>query len=195
MARARAFDDAEAVRAAREVFWAQGYEHTSLIDLQRATGLSRSSLYSAYGSKRSLFQRASLDYLAEVVDPMLAPMEAPGADRGTVAGFFLSVAGVLRSPDTRFAGRGCFVLNTILELEQLDAEAVDMVTSYRSRVHAALTHALGSIDDEDTRRARAEVLTSAHVGIMISARVDPRSAAVASETIAAEYIGEPPVEP
>ena len=188
MARERAFDDRTAVRAACEVFWAQGYEHTSLVDLQRATGLSRSSLYAAYGSKRGLFRRASLSYLADVVDPLLQPMETPGASPATIADFFLTMAAVLRSPDTRFAKRGCFVLNTALELDQLDAEAIDMVTNYRLRVRTAIENALGSREADDARQTRAEVLTSAHVGIMITARVDPAAAAVASETVAGEYL-------
>ena len=186
MARERGFDDGSAVRAACELFWAQGYERTSLADLQRTTGLSRSSLYAAYGSKRGLFERASLLYLADVVHPMLEPMEQPGAEPSTIAGFFLTMAEALRNPETRFARRGCFVLNTILELDQLDAAAVDMVSAYRRRVQAAIENALPH-DDNNRRTERAEVLTSLHVGVMITARVDPDAAAIACEAAAGEY--------
>jgi AcrR family transcriptional regulator len=185
MARTRAFDDLAAVRAARDLFWEKGYEAVSLVDLQKVTGLSRSSIYAAYGSKRELFERASLNYLVEVVDPLLAPMEAPGADRGAVRGFFLAMADVLRSPDTRFAKRGCFLINIVLELEVLDQRATDMVTQYRTRVNAALTNALTSIDDPAARAARAEVLTATQIGAMVTARLDPAAAAVVCETTAA----------
>jgi TetR/AcrR family transcriptional repressor of nem operon len=190
MARQRGFDDLAAVRAARELFWEKGYETTSLAELQSVTGLSRSSMYAAYGSKRGLFERASLSYLADVVDPMLEPMEAAGAGLADVRDFFLLMAAVLRSPDTRFARRGCFVLNTVLELEQLDQPATDMVTRYRARVQTAVANALGSAGGADARAARAEVLTAMHVGIMITARVDPVAAATASETVAAQLMGE-----
>jgi TetR/AcrR family transcriptional repressor of nem operon len=182
MARRRGFDDLAAVRAARDVFWEKGYELVSLPELQRATGLSRSSLYAAYGSKRGLFERAALSYLADVVDPLLGPMEMPGAGVREIRGFFLEMAAVLRSPDTRFARRGCFVLNVVLELEHLDQAATDMVTRYRLRVRAAVANALASAAG---REARAEVLTAAHVGIMVTARLDPVAAAIASETVAA----------
>lgn len=188
MARGRAFDETAAVRAAREIFWEQGYEHTSLLDLQRATGLSRSSMYATFGSKRGLYERASLNYLTEIIDPMLTPMEQPDAAPATIAGFFTLMTTVLRSPDMRFARRGCFVLNTILELDQLDAPANDMVVDYRARVFRALANALASVEAEEHRQRRAEVLTSAHIGIMITARVDTAAAAVASEAIAAEYL-------
>jgi TetR/AcrR family transcriptional repressor of nem operon len=189
MTRSRGFDDLTVVRAAREVFWEHGYERTSLAQLQSATGLSRSSMYAAYGSKRGLFERTSLNYLDEVIGPLLAPMEAPGAGLPSISGFFLEQAAVTRSPDARFARRGCFVLNTVLELEQLDAGITDMITAYRSRVHTAISHALTAVEPDDgVRAARAEVLTSAHVGVMITARIDPGAAALAAETVSAALL-------
>ncbi len=187
MPRARGFDDLAAIRAARDTFWEHGYESTSLRQLQRATGMSRSSLYAAYGSKRGLFERAALNYLDEIIGPYLEAMEAPGAGVDTISAFFLGMAQATRAPDVRYARRGCFVLNTVLELEHLDAAATEMVASYRSRVHGAISHALTPVEsDAVVRSARAEVLTAAHVGVMITARVDPTAAALASETIAAQ---------
>jgi TetR/AcrR family transcriptional repressor of nem operon len=47
-----------------EVFWTKGYEATSLDDLCEATGLSRSSLYAAFGDKRDMLFK-SLDLYVE----------------------------------------------------------------------------------------------------------------------------------
>jgi TetR/AcrR family transcriptional repressor of nem operon len=190
MARRRGFADQVAVRAACELFWEKGYEATSLAELQAVTGLSRSSMYAAYGSKRGLFERASLSYLADVIDPLLAPMEAPGAGSRDIQGFFHAMARVLRSPDTRFARRGCFVLNTVLELEHLDQPASDMVTQYRERVRAAITNALMPAEGDDARAGQAEALTAMHVGVMITARIDPVAAAIACERVAAQLSEE-----
>ena len=55
MARPRSFDHATVVRQARDAFVAGGYRGTSVDDLLTATGLSRASLYQAFGSKRGLF--------------------------------------------------------------------------------------------------------------------------------------------
>jgi TetR/AcrR family transcriptional repressor of nem operon len=186
MARTREFDDETVVRAARELFWERGYVSTSLAQLQAATKLSRSSMYATYGSKRGLFERAALNYLAEIIDPLLGPMEGPGSGAAEIADFFLAMAAVLRSPNQRLAKRGCFLINTLLELDELDAAASDMVTVYRARVHRAVLNAVGSIDNIGDREARAEVLTAGHLGVMTMARIAPVAAAVASETIAAD---------
>ncbi|BDR55271.1 hypothetical protein KIMH_13820 [Bombiscardovia apis] len=43
------------LKQARAVFWAHGYEGSSVDDLVEATGLLRGSLYSTFGSKRGIF--------------------------------------------------------------------------------------------------------------------------------------------
>ena len=55
MGRVQTFETATAVAAARDLFWDRGYEATSVADLEDATGVQRSSLYHAFGSKRGLF--------------------------------------------------------------------------------------------------------------------------------------------
>lgn len=57
MARPREFDEAEVLDAALKVFWAKGYEATSLADIEEATGLGRASLYAAFDDKEGLFTK------------------------------------------------------------------------------------------------------------------------------------------
>jgi AcrR family transcriptional regulator len=56
--RPREFDLDRALERAMELFWRQGYEGTSLADLTRELGLTRPSLYAAFGSKEELFLKA-----------------------------------------------------------------------------------------------------------------------------------------
>jgi len=56
--RPREFDVDRALDRAMELFWRQGYDGTSLADLTRELGLTRPSLYAAFGSKEALFLKA-----------------------------------------------------------------------------------------------------------------------------------------
>ena len=55
MGRPREFDTNAALEKAMRLFWAKGYEGTSVADLTGTLGISRPSLYAAFGDKQSLF--------------------------------------------------------------------------------------------------------------------------------------------
>ncbi len=62
MARPREFDEDQVLQKALHVFWHKGYEGTSLADLLAGMGLTKSSLYKAFGSKEALFRRVIARY-------------------------------------------------------------------------------------------------------------------------------------
>src|ERR1700694_6106174 len=63
--RVRQFDADDALDRALEVFWARGYEGATLPELTAAMGITRPSLYAAFGNKEELFHKA-LDLYLEV---------------------------------------------------------------------------------------------------------------------------------
>ena len=69
MARPRSFSTDNAVEAAAAVFWSKGYRDTAISDLERATGLNRSSLYSAFATKQAIFGLALQWYLRSLHRP------------------------------------------------------------------------------------------------------------------------------
>ena len=76
--RPREFDVDNALERAMELFWRQGYEGTSLADLTRELGLTRPSLYAAFGSKEGLFLKA-LDLYEARAGYRQAALTAPTA--------------------------------------------------------------------------------------------------------------------
>lgn len=58
MGRPKAFDEDAVLDRAAELFWTQGYEATSISDLEERLGVGRQSLYDTFGDKRRLFLRA-----------------------------------------------------------------------------------------------------------------------------------------
>lgn len=75
--RPREFDMDQAVERALGLFWERGYEGTSMSDLTDALGITRASLYAAFGSKEGLFQRAMDRYEAQAGGYRIAADQAP----------------------------------------------------------------------------------------------------------------------
>lgn len=62
--RPRNFDRADALRRAMVVFWAKGYDGTSMSDLITAMDIKSPSIYAAFGCKEELFREAVALYRA-----------------------------------------------------------------------------------------------------------------------------------
>ena len=56
--RPRAFNPEVALEKALQVFWRRGYAGASLSELTAAMGITRPSLYAAFGNKEELFHKA-----------------------------------------------------------------------------------------------------------------------------------------
>lgn len=180
----------DVVRAAREAFWDDGYEGTAVSDLEERTGLMRSSLYLAFGSKRELFRSALDSYVEEVLDPLLAPMEFGAPDLRSIETFFSGVKAIVGQAGGH-GRRGCLMVNTVAELATRDDDAALRSTAFRDRLHDAFVRALegaaasGAIA-HDVLWRRANVLTAATFGIWLMARIDPGTAASLCDTMTSE---------
>lgn len=74
MARPREFDEDEALNAAAGLFREHGFSGTSTADLLQAMGLSRQSLYGAWGDKWQLYLAALKRCVAEDTEAHLAAL-------------------------------------------------------------------------------------------------------------------------
>jgi AcrR family transcriptional regulator len=116
------------------VFWSKGYEGASLTDLTEAMGVTRPSLYAAFGNKEALFRKALDLYEREKLAFMSAALQAPTA-RG-VAEYFLRNALALQTGVGE--PRGCLsVISSVacgVEAQSLKAE----IMTRRASSEAAL---------------------------------------------------------
>jgi AcrR family transcriptional regulator len=179
--RPKAYDHATVVRAARDLFWARGYEATSLADLEQVTGLNRSSIYQEFGSKHGLFTHAIDNYLAEIAEPRLAGLRRTGAGVAAVTGYFTALAAALRDAPRH----GCLMVNAITELAGHDADVDTSARSYRAQITEALVAALrhdGIVD----AAGKAAMLTGLVLGILVTARLDTGQAVELAEAAAGQ---------
>lgn len=172
MPRTRAFKASEVAAKAMNVFWRHGYEGTSIEDLVTATGLSRSSIYQAFGSKQGLFD-ASLNCYLESITGLLAPLENGSGGLDDVIAFFDGWRG--RADGERDRSLGCLVVNSIAELAATSPEIRRLGDSYQSRLRDSFIRALAVASDRgeiaaDTIARRASVLSLLTMGLFIAAR-------------------------
>ncbi len=113
------FDETQVLTAAMTAFWRNGYEATSVSDLEEATGLNKSSLYNAYGSKEELYTRC-LDRFAELYSGnLMAQLENEDFKAG-IEGFFDMLVGRLESKDVP---KGCLATMAAMEVGGGDSAA------------------------------------------------------------------------
>lgn len=175
MARTQGFERDAVVRAARTVFWRRGFEDTAVPDLEEATGLSRSSIYNAFGSKRGLFDAAVQSYLDEVVRPRLRPFSEEPVSPRALADYVTGLRQGFAALDSMPARNGCLLINTANAPLARDPEMARVIAEYRSELRSALLRGAAARhpdwDHAENERC-AEIITGLVVASFALARVD-----------------------
>jgi TetR/AcrR family transcriptional repressor of nem operon len=179
--RRKEFQVEKALDSAMRLFWTRGYEATSLDDLQRATGLSRSSLYLAFGNKHELFLRCLGHYTAQVGGALGVCASEPLPAPELLRRLFKTV---LELTTVKGKSRGCFLGNTSLELGERDAAVRRRVHSGLAAVEGVFAQVLrqGLAKGEIARRVKpnlaAQVLTSNLHGMLVMAKAGAEKASL-----------------
>ena len=177
MARTRAFDEALALDGAMHQFWAAGYHGSSLASLLAATGLSKSSLYDTFHSKRALLLEALARYERFICsESPIAPVMRPGAGRADIESALRDYVSWAASADGRY---GCFANNCIAEIGPHDAEVRRAATAITGRIEQAFHDAIargqaaGDIQRRDPPRTLARFLLNNVAGLSLAAKSAP----------------------
>ncbi|MEZ4393745.1 MAG: TetR/AcrR family transcriptional regulator [Polyangiales bacterium] len=192
MARPREFDEDEVLERALGLFWSRGYDATSVQDLVDATGLSRASLYGAFGDKDALFRKV-LDRYVERASPLGAldrSLPAPEALRALVRAW-VDGACDARGP------RGCFLLltatssNDATSAQQILAASV-ADTERKLAAYLRERRAAGELPEgrDPKDLARLLVVTQHGVASMARAGVDRALLRAASKEALAHVLGD-----
>lgn len=112
------------------VFWEHGFAGTKLPDLELASGVNKSGLYSEFKDKEDLFLASLRHYLQNRGGVQRLSTEPLGWD---------NIEEFLRVAQGKLDGRkGCFSINSMREFADLPEEANQIVTEGRARMRGLL---------------------------------------------------------
>ena len=195
MPRPREFDETAALEAAMECFWRRGYEATSLRDLTASMGLTAPSLYNAFGGKQELFSRALERYLDRTTRDRLHRLEQSLAPKAAVQRFFAEI--IAHSIGDR-ERKGCFLVNSALEIAPHDAECRSLITEQFAEIEAFFRRCIlkaqagGTVSSDVDAGDIARLFLGVLLGVRVLARIRPERAVLEAVVRPALAILKPP---
>lgn len=129
MGRPKLFERYDVLSKSIQLFWRKGYSETTLQDLERATGVNKSGLYSEFRDKDDIFVQ-SLKLYSETNGAIEALSRVP-LGRKNLEDFLLV--------GQRCSGqKGCFIANTVREAPILPALARREIQRHIASVRQAV---------------------------------------------------------
>jgi TetR/AcrR family transcriptional regulator, copper-responsive repressor len=159
MGRPKGFNREEVLEKAMPVFWKHGFADTSLQDLERATGVNKSGLYTEFRDKEDLFMACLRHFLESQGKRGLLTEEPLG---------WKNVENFLKNgPLYKGEQRGCFSVNSMREFAILPDEAYAVVTENRALLQHLLAMNIEAEKPTMAPSAIAEMVLSFFSGLCI----------------------------
>src|SRR5580658_2590842 len=148
MARPRNFSREGVLEKALPVFWKHGFADASLQELEKATRVNKSGLYSEFSGKEDLFLESLRFYLDRLPQLSLLSVEPLGWDNIEQ---FLKLG-----PRTIEGQKGCFAVSSMRELAILPPAAIEILGQARVQ----LKHLVAKNIEAEVRKADVNDLAS-----------------------------------
>ncbi|HEX7333277.1 MAG TPA: TetR/AcrR family transcriptional regulator [Pyrinomonadaceae bacterium] len=176
MARHKEFERDEALQKAMEVFWARGYEATSMQNLVEHMGINRQSLYDTFGDKHSLYLEALDRYQQVESRKLFELLEKPGPVKKAFRQMF---TGVIEGSLCDGEHRGCLMNNAMSELAGRCAATAEKTRHNMAAIEEAFYRALvrgkkeGELKGVREPRAMARFLYNSFQGLVLMSKATP----------------------
>ena len=157
MARPVQYDREEILDKAMQTFWEQGYCATSMATLVETTDLKPGSLYAAFESKQGLFLATLDHYGARSAEKIRAHLSEAESPLEAIDAYFDRLADDI---EKRRGKTSCFLVNTVLELSQRDAQIRKRINRHFGNIESAFVDAL------QDARARGELEAGTDCGAL-----------------------------
>jgi AcrR family transcriptional regulator len=159
MGRPKGFSREEVLEKAMPVFWRHGFADTTVQELERATGVNKSGLYTEFRDKEDLFMACLRHYLESQGKRGLLTKEPLG---------WKNVENFLKNgPLYKGEQQGCFSVNSMREFAILPDQAYAAVTENRALLERLLAMNIEAEKPTMAPSAIAEMVLSYFSGLCI----------------------------
>lgn len=173
--RPRTFDVGDALEAALRVFWRDGFRGASMSELTEAMGISKPSLYAAFGDKESLYLKALDRYGERMQAAHERALEAEPDVRRAIEG---SLSSMVRAMTERDKAAGCMAVTGCADCgtpgmpASVEEALRRAVRASADRFEARLRRGVadGQLPPGTDVRALAELFSTLGAGIAVQAR-------------------------
>ncbi|UED88713.1 TetR/AcrR family transcriptional regulator [Streptomyces profundus] len=157
-------------------FWEHGYDGVSLTDLTRAMGITKTSMYAAFGNKEDLFRKTLERYADSRSAYGERVREQPTAREVAAAYLTASVEGTTRDD----CPAGCLGVQASLAANHLGQRAADALDAWRDRNRASFRDRFRRAVEEGDLPADADPDVLAHYLLAMADGIAVQAAAGAT---------------
>ncbi|GAA4825801.1 TetR/AcrR family transcriptional regulator [Algivirga pacifica] len=170
MPRKKSYNEDEVIEKAMEVFWKNGFEMTSMQQLEKEMGINKFSIYASFGSKEGLFLRSIQCYKEKLQKVVEKLRRSTDGIEGIKAYFYDFIT---FSKEHEMV-KGCLVTNTANELRaDANPEILAALSDFTSEIRSVFLEKIQQdsnlkIDDPEEK---ADYLLVAMFGLSSASRV------------------------
>ena len=159
MARPRQYDRSTILQKSIDQFWSKGFKDTSLQDLEKATGVNKSALYSEFNDKDDLFVCGLLAYIeSSPINEILnrKPLGWDNIEQLLLAG---------NKCETR---KGCMVVNSVREFAILPKKAKLLIQNHFLKLQLAVRKNVQAADSSLDAQETTQIILTFNSGMCLA---------------------------
>jgi AcrR family transcriptional regulator len=177
MGRPKSFSRDGVLEKAIPVFWERGFADTSLQDLESATGVNKSGLYSEFKNKEDIFLQSLQHYLQTRGGDDILSAKPKGWN---------NIQRFLEIGQTCYTGkRGCFSVNSMRDIAMLPPQGQEIIAGNNALLKRLIVSNIKSeLPDTSNANVLADMVLTFFAGLCIEENLEPNSIVIARKVAA-----------
>lgn len=162
------YDREQVIDAAMETFWRLGVDAVTLGDLERATGVDRSTLYNSFDGKDGIYRLSAERYVSATIDGIFRPLTDIDDGIDAIVGMLTTLRSIMEAEEHP---AGCLIVNDLASKELDTVAAATYRTALDDGVSSAAERAVhqGRLT-QAAARDLGEVVVAGVLGANITSR-------------------------